>query len=450
MATSANILQAVATYQKSGLARLVNMFAGIAKANKKFQNFQDMTAQLGNTVTYDTPPRAFANPGLVVSSFDTVEQRVNTLTVGGFDIAGNPLNGGYYDSFGNLNAANCNFAVSSEQLVFNIDNNDYRKVFEESMMVELGTIIERSILNRFINDTYRFYTAGVDTVSKLVNPINSFAQLAFAESKFKDYGCPSKGDYEAFVPNMAVSGIIATGQNKFTPMANDRRFNSWELGVFDTFNYNRSNLLPVHISGTMGINQDLLTVTSFVTNADGGITNITFSGASTNNAGAALKGDLGYFVHGVAGQPDLSYLTFTGHAVSEVDVQFQVTADATSAGGNVTLNIFPALYSAPGKNQNINAPIAVGMQVLLMPSHRAGVMYAGSPFYLAMPQLPDQAPFITSSVADADSGAAIRLTTGSAFGQNLTGSIVDSIWGAKLTPEYGMRLLFPVNTGFSS
>jgi hypothetical protein len=228
------------------------------------------------------------------------------------------------------------------------------------------------------------------------------------------------------------------------------RFNSWEIGIFDSFNYNRSNLLPVHVAGTMGANQDLLTVTSFVTNADGGINQITFSGASTNNVGAALTGDLGYFVHGVALQPDIYYLTFTGHSTSEVDVQFQVTAPATSAGGNVTLNIFPALYSAPGKNQNINAPIAVGMQVLLMPSHRAGVMYAGSPFYLAMPRLPDQAPFITSSHSDEASGAAIRLTTGSAFGQNLTGSIVDSIWGAKLTPEYGMRMLFPVNTGLSS
>ncbi len=450
MATSANILQAVQTYQKSGLARLVNMFAGIAKSNKKFQNFENMTANLGNTVTYDSPPRAYANVGLVVSSFDTVEQRVNTLTVGGFDSAGAPLVGGFYDSYGNLNAANVNYAVSAEQLIFNIDNNDYRKVFEESSMVELGTVVERSILNRFINDTYRFYTAGVDSTTKLVNPISSFAQLAFAESKFKDYGCPSKGDYEAFIPNMAVSSIIATGQNKFTLDSNNKRFNSWEIGVFDSFNYNRSNLLPVHISGTMGINQDSLTVTSFVTNADGGINSITFSGASTNNAGAALRGDLGYFVHGVVGQPDLSYLTFTGHSVSEVDVQFQVTADATSAGGNVTLSIFPALYSAPGKNQNINAPIAVGMKILLMPSHRAGVMYAGSPFYLAMPQLPDQAPFTTSSLADAESGAAIRLTTGSAFGQNLTGSIFDSIWGAKLTPEYGMRMLFPVNTGFTS
>lgn len=444
MATSANILQAVQTYQKSGLARLVNMFAGIAKANKKFKNFQDMTAQLGSVVTYDAPPKAFANPGLVVSSFDTVEQRTYSLAVGGFDSSGNALNDGSYDSFGNLNAANCNLAVSSQQLLFNVDNNGYRKIFEESMMVELGSVIEKSILNRFVNDTYRFYTSGVDATSKLVNPINSFAQLAFAESKFKEYGCPSKGDYEAFIPNMAVSQIIATGQNKFTPTANDRMFNSWEIGMFDTFNYNRSNLLPTHIAGTIGIAQDTLTIFDFVTDADGGISTLICSGVSTNNAGATLKGDLGYFLSGTSGQPDLRYLTFTGHAVSEVDVQFQVTNVATSSGGNVSINIFPKLYSTAGKNQNINAPVANGMKIKLMPSHRAGVMYAGSPFYLAMPQLPDQDPFYTSSMADPDSGAAIRLTTGSGFGQNLTGSIVDSIWGAKLTPEYGMRLLFPV------
>lgn len=449
MATSANILQAVQTYQKSGLGRMVNMFAGINKANKKFQNFENTTANLGSTVTYDSPPRAYGNTGLVVGTFDTVEQLTYSLSVGGHDSSGNLVNGGYYDSFGNINAANTNFAVSAEQLVFNIDNNAYRKPLEDAQMSELGSIIEKSILNRFVNDTYRFYTAGVDSTTKLVNPISSFSQLAFAESKFKEYGCPAKGDYECFIPNMAVSSIIATQQNKFTLDTNNKTFNSWEIGMFDTFNYNRSNLLPVHISGTLGVNQDLLTVTSFVTDSDGGISSITFSGAGST-VGAALKGDLGYFVSGVSGQADLRYLTYTGHSTSEVEVQFQVTADATSSAGSVTLNVFPKLYSAAGKNQNLNAPVAAGMKVLLMPSHRAGVMYAGSPFYLAMPQLPDQSPFTTSSLADPESGAAIRLTTGSAFGQNLTGSIFDSIWGAKLTPQYGMRMLFPITNNFAS
>lgn len=450
MATSSNILQAVQTYQPSALGRLVNMFAGIHKANKKFLNFENMTAQLGNTVTYDAPPRFYANPGLVVGAFDSVEQRAYSLSVGGYDSTGTPLNGGFYDSYGNLNSANVNYAASSEQLIFNIDNNNYRKQFEESSMKELGSIIETSILKRFVNDTFRFYSSGVDSVSKLVNPINSFPQLAFAESKFKDFGCPATGDYEAFVPNMAISAIIATGLAKFTPKSNDERFNSWELGVFDSFNYNRSNLLPVHLAGTIGVNQDTLTVTSFVTDADGGISSITCSGASTNNPDAVVRSDLGYFKSGVAGQPDLRYLTFTGHSVSEVEVQFQITANAASTAGNVTLSIYPKLYSAPGKNQNINAPIAVGMQILLMPSHRAGVMYAGSPFFLAMPRLPDQHPYPTSNFTDDESGAAIRMVAGASLGQNLNGVIFDSIWGAKLTPEYGMRLLFPLTSSYGS
>lgn len=447
MATSANILQAVATYQKSALGRLVNMFAGIAKANKKFQNFQDKIANLGNTVTYDSPPRAYANPGLIVPTFDTVEQLTYSLTVGGFDSLGAPLNGGFFDEFGNLNAANANFAVSAEQLIFNIDNNDYRQPLEDAQMGELGTVIEKSILNRFINDTYRFYTAGI-SVGNTPLPINSYAQLAYAESKFEDYGCPAKGDYEAFVPNMAVSGIIANQYSKFTLDVNNEKFNSWELGMFGRFNYNKSNLLPIHVSGVLGQDQTTVTVTAVITDPDGGISAIVVSGAGTN-VNAVVRGDLGYFIDGVAGQPDLNYLTYTGHSPSEVDVQFQVTANVDSVAGNLTFPIFPKLYSAPGKNQNLSAPIAVGMKILFMPSHRAGVMYAGSPFFLAMPRLPDQSPFETAQMSDPDSGASIRLTHGSAFGQNITGFIFDQIWGAKLTPQYAMRLIFPISTGFS-
>ncbi|MGN6347094.1 MAG: hypothetical protein ACTHME_05265, partial [Candidatus Nitrosocosmicus sp.] len=250
---------------------------------------------MGSVITYDTPPLAYANAGLVVNSFDSVQQKVESLVVGGYDSSGAPLEGGSYDQYGNLNAANCNFALSAQQILFNIDNNDYRKILEESQMVELGSVIERSILNRFINDTYRFYTAGVDGTSKQVLPINSFSQLAYAESKFKDYGCPAKGGYEAFLPNMAVSSIISTGQNKFTPVANDMRFNSWEIGMFDTFNYNKSNLLPIHVAGSLGQTQATLTITSFTTDSDGGISQLVCSGAGAVT-GAALKGDLGYFL----------------------------------------------------------------------------------------------------------------------------------------------------------
>ena len=59
MATSTpvNILQTVQTYQKAELAWLLNSFCGISLSNKKFKNFNDLVANLGDTVTFDTTPR---------------------------------------------------------------------------------------------------------------------------------------------------------------------------------------------------------------------------------------------------------------------------------------------------------------------------------------------------------------------------------------------------------
>jgi len=46
-----NTLQNVQTYQKAELAWLLNSFCGISLSNKKFKNFNDFTANLGDTVT---------------------------------------------------------------------------------------------------------------------------------------------------------------------------------------------------------------------------------------------------------------------------------------------------------------------------------------------------------------------------------------------------------------
>jgi hypothetical protein len=54
--TPVNILQTVQTYQKAELAWLLNSFVGISLSNKKFQNFNDLVANLGDTVTFDTLP----------------------------------------------------------------------------------------------------------------------------------------------------------------------------------------------------------------------------------------------------------------------------------------------------------------------------------------------------------------------------------------------------------
>lgn len=439
MATSANILQAVATYQKSGLGRLQNMYPFIARANKKFKDFQNFEGNLGSSITYDTPPRAYANAGLVVNTFDTVEQLVKTLTVGGYDVAGTPTVGGAYDKYGNLNAANTNLAVSSEQLIFNIDNNDYRTPLENSCMAELGANIESSVAANIIPGTYRFYTPGIAGDDTPL-PINSYQQIADGLVKFRNYGAVTT-DTEVFISDYCQAAVVGSGLTTFVPKRNEVSANSWELGNFGRADYFVSNLLPIHTAGTIGDNQSTLTVTSVTTDTDGGISAITCSGATTETV---VAGDLAYFLDGVSGQANARFLTYTGHKPSANQVQFQITAGATGSAGSIDLAIYPKLYSAAGKNQNVSRAITAGMQIKVLPSHRAGLIQSGKPLYLAMPRLPNQDPFPTANMTDPDTGATIRMTKGSAFGQNINGFIFDQIWGVSLTPEYAMRMIFPL------
>lgn len=55
MAVPNNILQQVQTYQLSNLAYLQNLNCFVATANTKFKNFEKLTANLGDTVTFDLP-----------------------------------------------------------------------------------------------------------------------------------------------------------------------------------------------------------------------------------------------------------------------------------------------------------------------------------------------------------------------------------------------------------
>lgn len=438
MATSSNSFQAVATYQKSALGRLTNMYCFIGTTNKKFKDFENFEGNLGSSITFDLPPRAYANPGLVVSSYDTVEQRVQTLQVGGYDSAGAVLNGGAYDIFGNLNAANTNLAVSAQQLIFNIDNNDYRTQFETSCMQELGAKIETSTANNIINGTYRFYTPGIS--SNVPMEITTYQQVASALTKFRNYGAVQT-QTEFFMSDLCQSQVVGSGLNQFVPRRNEESANSWELGNFNRTEFYVSNLLPIHTAGSLGDDQSTLTVTAVTTDSDGGISAITCSGAGT---GTVTAGDLAWFLDGVSGQANGRYLTFIGHQPSANEIQVQITAPATGVGGNITFNIFPKLYSAAGKNQNVNRAITAGMQLKVLPTHRAGLICAGKPFFLAMPQLPDQDPFTTSSKADPDSGAAIRMSTGATLGANIYGTIFDAVWGVKLVAEYSLRVIFPL------
>ena len=128
MTVPVNILQNVQTYQKAELAWLLNSFVGINIANKKFKNFNDLTANLGDTVTFDTTPRYQSYAGLVITEQPST-QRVQSLVCS--------------------QAANVSAAYTDQQFILNV--RDYMDRFGMAAVKELGTSIEGDILRNFIS-----------------------------------------------------------------------------------------------------------------------------------------------------------------------------------------------------------------------------------------------------------------------------------------------------------
>ena len=247
-----------------------------------------------------------------------------------------------------------------------------------------------------------------------------------------------------------VPAVVGNGLNQFVPHRNDEIAMSWEVGDFGTplVSYYQSNLMPIHVSGNTGVNQQTLTVVSINDPTGQNVTQITVSGATASDANAVFSGDLFSFQDGVTGQPNMRYLTFIGHFPSANPVQFRATANAAAnCSGVVTLNITPALNWAGGQNQNLNNPIAAGMQILGLPSHRCGGILGGDAFYLAMPQLPEQSPYELQMSMTMILVLSMRLTYGSLFGQNQTGMIYDETHGSVIVPEYSMRYIIPLSQG---
>jgi hypothetical protein len=432
-----NLLQQVQTYQRSGLALLQNLCCHISTANTRFKDFDKIQANLGSTVTFDLPPRATTVAGLV-AAFQPAVQRVLNLAVD--------------------QANNSSFAVTSQQRIFNLEKGeeDYMRVFGKSFIAELATQVEGNIalnwasavssqvdgsLNTF-SGPYRFFGNGSTALT-------SYQQLAQAIMFFKNYGAVSEG-IKVYLPDSIVPAIVGNGLNQFVPHRNDDIAMSWEIGDFGTplVKYYQSNLMPIHVSGDTGVDGKILTVVSVNDPTGQNVTQITVSGATVNDANAVFSGDLFQFADGVSGQPNMRYLTFIGHFPSANAVQFRATANAAANGsGTVVLSITPALNWAGGQNQNLNNPIAAGMQILTFPSHRCGGILGGEAFYLAMPQLPEQSPYDTANEYDEDTGCSLRLTYGSLFGQNQTGMIYDEVHGSVLVPEYSMRYMIPLSQG---
>lgn len=413
---AANILQQVQTYQMSGLAYLQNLNCFISTSNTLFKDFEKLEANLGDTVTFDLPPR-FITTNSLVATFQGADQRVQSLTVN--------------------KAENVAYAFTAQQFIFNVE--DYMDKFGKGAIHELSAKIEADVATNCATGPYRFFGDGV-------TPITSFQQLANALALFRNFGS-AVGPAKGYLSDVAVPAIVNSGLAQFATNRNNEMAMSWELGEFSRCEWYQSNLLPVHIAGSAGINARTITVTAVTLDANGAVIAITgtVSGAPGADPFQVRQFDRFQFNDGVAGQPNMRFLTFTGHQVSSSPVQFMATADAASNGASsVTIQITPPLQALQVNNQNVNNQVAVNMVISVLPSHRAGMITAGDPLFLAMPRLPEEVPFPTASMSDPDTGVSLRQYYGSLFGQNQRGMIHDCIWGSTLVPEYAIALIFPL------
>lgn len=431
-----NVLQDVQSYQASGLALLQNMCVHLKTANTRFKNFQREVGNLGDTITFDLPPRFISNQGLV-ASFQAYDQRKLALVA-------NQSN-------------NIAISVTNPELVFNLENGpeDFMNYAGRSALASLATEVDGNIAQNWHSGVadpntgalntdsgpYRFFGNGSTAIS-------SYEQIARMIMFFKNYGFSYEG-LKLYFPDTIVPSIIGTGLNQFLPEKNDEHYNSWQLGNWRPQNAEiyTSNIMPIHTSGQSGIDGDTLTVVSVNDPTGANVTQITCSGVSTNTAGSVKSGDVFQFKDGVSGQPDMRYLTFTGYRESANPVQFRATADATSSGGNVTLTITPALNWAGGNTKNLNNAIAAGMQILTFPSHRCGGVLGNNAMFVGMPRLPSDDPYATSNEVDPESGVSIKLAYGAIPFENQRGFQYSEVHGSVIVPEQSMRMLVPLTQG---
>lgn len=414
MSGTDNLLQTVQTYQKSALGALTNQncFMDPRVANFKFENFDRIQANLGSTVNVQLPFRYVTHPSLTATAQPTTE-RLASLTIN--------------------RPANTSTSWTAEELITNVDR--FLPEISAGAATELGAEIEGDIGTVIPDSTYRFVGDGNTAIS-------SFGQLAFFLAFQEVYGV-AKTNRVGILDPISASTVVNSGLTQFVLDRNEKMANSWELGAFKGTEWFTSNLLPTHTAGYAGntwANGATGTTLTFVSiSADG--TQITFSGAGSQSD-FFLKNDLLEFT------TDIRYVTYTGHKPSQSTVQVRVTADADSSGGNVTVNVYPALLRFDANNPNAEANLTRALttsdQAVSFPSHRCGLIMGGKPMFIAMPKLPMTQPFTSSNDSDPNTGASIRMYSGYQFPNNVYMNVLDCVWGKMLVPEYAMRVLIPL------
>jgi hypothetical protein len=420
-----NFLVQVATLQKAMLGDYQFYGPICNQANKMYDNFQEKPGQLGMTIQLKSPYQFQGQRTLDITDFGAIIDQPFPLTVS------LPLS--------------VPIAYDVEQAIYNLTAEQFMEDFGNNAAGEFGAMAEGNCADAIPDVTYRAYGDGI-------TPVNSYDMLADAVEKFIDVGV-SRNRIQGFLLNTSVPSIIAQGNNQFTLDRNNSTSASWELGKFSNAQWFKSNMLPVHDAGDVGVTQATVQVVSLTTTTTNGVsqTTLVLGGYTASVTDAIKENDIiiiGY-------NQGYRFVGRTGHRPTSQRFSVRATADADSDGdGEITIVVKPGIiWDTTDPLQNLNkaidgAAISDGVDVTVIQSHRCGLISANKSFYSAMPALPNPRPYDGKTGYDKITGASCRFWGGQrGVGVNSIGWLLDGIQGVTGEINNNMRICYPLTQG---
>jgi P22 coat protein - gene protein 5 len=302
---------------------------------------------------------------------------------------------------------------------------DFSRMFIQPAIQNIVTQMERDICSA-AEQSLNFFSGTAGT------PINSFSTVDLAGAKLLEQGVNISSDAYLAMTVRDGSSLKSGLMNNFTPVFNEDIVRQSAIGHLSYFDIFQSQNIVKHIAGagpTLAPG-DTLTVNGAVASGN----TIVLAGATTET-NYFLPGDL-ISIAGVSSVNPLS------RASTGQNMQFVITAPATSAGGAITITVSPSIVSDTGSPlQNVSNAVPTGAAVTVVPSYNVNVAYPARALDIVCPPLYKlQVPYASVSV-DPQTGLSLAVTqTGDILGyQNFMR--LDILCGFQWHPQYAVKLL---------
>lgn len=304
---------------------------------------------------------------------------------------------------------------------------DFSRLFIAPAIQEVITQMEKDIASSAEQELNFFTgTAGV--------AINSFTTVDTAGAKLLEQGVNIAADAYMAMTVRDGSSLKGALLNNFTPVFNEDIVRSSAIGHLSYFDIFQSQNIKRHTAGAGPrlYSSDALLVNGAVASGS----TIVMDGATVSIANYFVVGD----VISIAGVQSVNPV---GRASTGQDMQWVVTANASSsAGGVVTVLVSPVIISDTlNPNRNVSNAVPDNSAVTMVGTHNVNVAYPSRGLDIVCPPLYKlQVPYASVAV-DPETGLSLAVTqTGDILGyQNYMR--LDLLCGFKWHSEYAVRVL---------